>query len=195
MRKGLARLTLAFAAMVMACESPNSSDDARILPQIEPGATAGVAFTDTKPNLPYTVGDLIMCLSRPGRVVLDRIESKDPFGGLVLDAFAVIPNEGERGGNGFSDDNRNRTLSELGLLPEGPVVMDKQCPDFDSQTPDPGRTPQSVALLLQYSKPTEHTAGNNGIVIHYTSGEHTYQAVVGWEVVLCAPGDTTTENC
>jgi hypothetical protein len=191
MKTGLMRLTLfTLAVAVAACESNN---DARI---IAPGGEfhgAGVIYYDTRARLPYTVGDLIVCLDRPGRAVIDRIEPKDPLGDLSLDAFAVIPNVMERGELGFNDDNR--TIAEQGLLPDGPVVIDKPCPDIERARPDPTRTPQSVALLLQYSKPTEQTAGNHGIVIHYTSGGHTYSLPLRWEIMLCGPHDTTTKEC
>jgi hypothetical protein len=194
MKLGLMRLTLfTLAVAVAACESPEASDnDARIIVPGEPNG-AGIVYHDTRARLPYTVGDLIVCIDRPGRAVIDRIELKDPLGDLSLDAFAVIPNAMERGELGFNDDNR--TIAEQGLLPDGPVVIDKPCPDIDSAPPDPTRTPQSVALLLQYSKPTEQTAGNHGIVIHYTSGGHAYSLPIQWEIMLCGPHDTTTELC
>jgi hypothetical protein len=52
--------------------------------------------------------------------------------------------------------------------------------------PNPSAKPQSSALLLQYGKPTDATAGNHGILIHYTSGGHAYALSLDWEIVLCA---------
>ncbi len=188
------RAVVLMCAMVLtACSS--ADEDAHI---VAPGfAGAGVGIEDTRPGIPYTVGDLIICLDRSEWVILDRIELNNPSGGLVLDAFAVIPNEMERARDGFSGDNQNKTLAELGVLPPpgGSVAMYRACPDFEHMTPGPSLTPHSVALLLQYSKPTTATAASEGITIHYTSGGHPYWVSLPWEIVLCAPDDTTTYGC
>ncbi len=152
----------------------------------------GVGYTNSRSNTPYTVGDLVTCLDRPGHLVINRIELIEPTGGLTLDDFAVIPNDMERGEFGFEDGNRS--LADLGLSPGTPVVVDKQCPDW-ALSPDPARKPQSVALLLEYSKPTEATGASDGIAIHYTSGSNNYTVWVPWGLVLCSATDVTTWGC
>lgn len=186
MIRGLTRFALVatlFAAA--ACEpSGPTSTDAHI---IAPGfAGAGVGITNAKSDLPYTIGDLVICLDRPGNAVIDRIELTDVTGDLHLDAFAVVPNVMEQGRPGFADGNR--TLTEQGLDIKH-VVMTRQCPDFDHATPDPLRDPQSVALVLQYSKSGIATAATKGITLHYTSGGTSYTLSLPWSAALCGVGD------
>ena len=82
------------------------------------------------------VGDLIICLDRPGRIVIDRVESIEPTGGLPLTDFGVIPNEMERGGMGFSDEHLHTPIADL-RSPAPVDVVDGACADH-----------ASVALLL-----------------------------------------------
>jgi hypothetical protein len=152
----------------------------------------GVGYSNSRPYTPYTIGDQVTCLDRPGRVVINWIELIESTSGLRLDDFAVIPNDMERGGFGFVDGNRS--LADLGLSTGAPVVVDQTCPDFNVPS-NASRTPRSVALLLEYSKPTEATAASHAIVVHYTSGSNNYTVRVAWEMVLCGPSDVTTWGC
>jgi hypothetical protein len=155
---------------------------------------SGVGFHDTRPNAPYLGGDVVTCLDRPGRVVIERVEPIKPTGGLTVTGFAVIPNGWERGSAASVDGQSS--LARRGLAPAGPVVVDKPCPDFARLRPwDPYRTPVSVILVVEYSKALDETADHRGLMIHYVSGGRRYRASVAWQFVLCAPGDTTRWGC
>ncbi len=195
MKRAITACALALALEGIAGCGSSNSQPPHIVTLDSSDDAAGLAFSDTRPGVPYTVGDLIICLDRPGRVAIDRIEQVEPFGDISLDAFNVIPNAMEKGDEGFSDENRNRSLADQGLEAKDAVVMDKECPDLTKSSPSPAVTPKSVALLLQYSKRTDQTAGNHGIKIFYSSDGAKAETTMKWEIVLCAADDTTTENC
>ena len=153
---------------------------------------AGGALSNTHAGIPYTNGDLVMCLTKPGRAVITSIDQIDVQGGLRIDDFAVIPNAMEQGKSGVGDSNI--PIAQLVAQPDRPVVLTSQCPANTEPSPSLAH-PRSVALLLQYGKSTNETASDKGIVLHYTSGGTKYSLTLDWEISLCAPGDTTTGHC
>src|SRR5215467_9780750 len=150
---GVRRLaTVLVAALAVAGCGHSGQNDAHIVwPGSSPDTAAGAAYPNTHPATPYTFGDVIICLDRPGNVVITGIDQVDPFGGMRIDDFAVIPNMMEWGLEGYDD---NSVPIER-LLPghAGHVTMTNACPaDIESPPPptpshDP---PSSVALILQY---------------------------------------------
>jgi hypothetical protein len=159
MRTGrtVCQLLLLLALTLAGCGMSN--DDARI---IVPGGPvpAGGAYADTRAGVPFVVGDLIICLDRPGTAVIAKIDPIQPTGGFRIDAFAVIPNAMERGGEGFTD---NSIPLAQQVSTSQPVELTKECPPSNEPSPSP-EPPQSVALLLEYSKPTDATASDQGIL-------------------------------
>ena len=152
---------------------------------------AGVAYPNTKPGVPYTVGDLIICLDRPGKVTIEDIEMIKPEGGLQLDDFSVIPNAMESGAGGFEDSNV--PISRLTPSPAKPVVMTHACPADWNAPPVPN--PQSVALLLQYSKSSDRAATSAGITVLYSSSGHKDKLTLRWTVGLCPDETAASTGC
>jgi hypothetical protein len=189
-RSGVVALSAVALLLTAGCGNAKH-DDARI---VVPGFDrAGGALSDTHAGIPYTNGDLVMCLTKPGRIVITSIDQIDPQGGLRIDDFAVIPNAMEQGKSGIGDNNL--PIAQQVAQPDDPVVMTNQCPASTEQPSPSPQHPRSVALLLQYGKPTDATASDKGIVLHYTSGGTKYSLTLDWEIDLCAPGDTTTGHC
>lgn len=189
MRRPSLSMLMVGAILVTASCAINGHDDARI---VVPGFDrAGGALSDTHAGIPYTNGDLILCLTKPGNVVIIRVDQIDVQGGLRIDDFAVIPNAMEHGGPGVGDNN----IPVAGQVTKShPAVLTQAC-QASARRSTPSASPRSVALLLQYGKPSDATASDSGIVIRYTSNGRPYSLQLDWEITLCAPGDTATGRC
>ncbi|MFU8870991.1 hypothetical protein [Micromonospora sp. SL4-19] len=151
---------------------------------------AGVIYRDVVPNQSTTVSDLVVCVDRPGKVEVTRIESREAFGGLKLEQFAAMPTREARA-SGFGEGHK--AITELGGDVTKPLVLIGQCPDPDKPADPP--TTRHYSLLLQYARPSTQTAGNQGIVIWYTSAGREHSLFVDWEILLCDRSDTTTPDC
>jgi hypothetical protein len=136
---------------------------------------------------PYAFGDIIMCLDRPGTLTIDSIELIDATGGLRIDDFGVIPNAMESDHFGYEDSSV--PIAQTTPQPSYPVIMTKACPTSFNLPAVPN--PQSVAVLLQYSKSTNTSAASRGIKINYTTAGHQEWVKLEWTVALCAT-DTGT---
>ncbi|MFJ8580310.1 hypothetical protein [Micromonospora sp. NPDC093277] len=153
-------------------------------------ARAGVIYDDVAPNQSTTVSDLVVCVDRPGKVEVTRVESREAFGGLELEQFAAMPTHEARA-SGFGEGHK--AITEYGAQITKPLVLNGRCPDPDK--PDDSPITRYYSLLLQYARPGTQTAGNHGIVIWYTSAGREHSLFVEWEVLLCDKSDTTTEDC
>jgi len=184
------RVAVACLAFVLAGGCDSASTDAGdspglIVPNFQ--GPAGVALR-IKPDSPYSLGDLTICLDRPGSVTITRVEPRNAYGGLAVDAFAVIPNPQERGEDGFTD--QPKALADLGIQTNKPAIVDHPCPPATAQ-PDPNREPQSKSLLLQFSKANEETAGDDGLIVKYLSDGQAHTLTIDFAVILCAASDTS----
>ena len=186
-RLGLARCVVAvmLVAGVTACEADSDPNDPRIV--APPDLDAGVALKNTTPQRPYVFRDLTICLDRSGEVTVESVESKDTFGDLTLDAFALVPAQ-----QAFQMD-QTKSISEQGKE-AGRGVLAFVCSTNLAISQVTAASPP-IALVLQYSRPTDTSAGNHGITVHYTSGGHKYSTFLKYTAILCAPGDKTTEHC
>jgi hypothetical protein len=173
------RRTIAWFLCVLAsalCASSARPTSDALLSGLD-GVAGGGGYRGSRPDTPYLSNDLLTCLDRPGRAVIDRIDVVEASGGLAITDFAVMPGEDM---SGFVPDNRS--LADRGLS-AGPIVVDRQC------------TRGLALLLLEYRKPGDETAASHGFVIHYTSGHHSYIVTTRFEMVLCSVTDVTTPGC
>jgi hypothetical protein len=150
--------------------------------------TAGVIYHDVAPGQPTTLGgDFDLCVDGEGTIQIERIESRDPFGGLRLDAFAVAP----VGGQEFT--SQHRSIAEIGHPVTVDATLEGSCVYDDDGDVTAGS--RLYTLLLQFSRPGAQSAGNHGITIWYRSDGRTRSATANYEVALCQPGDNTTREC
>jgi len=189
------RVAVACLAFALAggCDSASTEDGGSprlTVPNFQ--GPAGVALPGIKAGSPYSLGDLTICLDRPGSVTITKVEPRNPYGGLAVDTFAVIPNPQERGEDGFTD--QPKALANLGIQTNQPAIVDHPCPPTTAE-PDPNGEPQSKSLLLQFSKPTGKTAGDDGLIVKYVSDGQAHTLTIDFTVILCAADDTTTEHC
>jgi hypothetical protein len=88
----------------------------------------------------------------------------------------------ESGNSGYEDNSV--PIAQMTPKPSHRVIMTKACPASFNLPPVPN--PQSVALLLQYSKSTDTSVASQGIKINYTTAGHKEWVELGWTVALCA---------
>jgi hypothetical protein len=50
-------------------------------------------------------------------------------------------------------------------------------------------------LFVQFSKPKDQSAWDDGVRVYYTSGGHSYSTDLHFRVVLCESGDHIDELC
>lgn len=159
-----------------------------------PGETSGggVIFRDIAGTSPYTVGDLPLCLSGPGSVLITAVTTTDPTGNIALDSFGITPNEMEHGHDGVADGPG--PITRIVGEPAKSRTVDAQCAAVSGSTSAPG-VYHTDMLVLQYHSTTGKSAGATGIRIQYQSGgqSQTLSAVYG--IMLCAAGDVTTSYC
>jgi hypothetical protein len=159
-----------------------------------PGDTSGggVIFRDIEGTSPYTIGDLPLCLSGAGSVVISAVTVTDPTGDIALDSFGTTPNEMEHGHDGVADGPG--PITRIVSDPAKTRTVDAQCATVPGSTSAPG-VYHTDMLVLQYHSTTGLSAGAKGVTIHYQSGgmSQTLSAVYG--IMLCAAGDVTTSYC
>lgn len=111
----LARRVLPVALLVLGAVAADSSpNDAHIY--YPPFGGGGVHFDNAPAKVPFTLGEPPACLDKPGRVVIHRVESYNPFGDLRVDAFAVLPG---------MHTNADLHDTVAAVVPHLPVVVDK----------------------------------------------------------------------
>lgn len=184
---------IASSTLVVGCEGETDRPRPAVAQIVDNFEWASAALWDTKPDSPYTIGDLILCLDGPGQARIDEVIMQDSFGEMTLDAYAVVPNELEITGRGFSDDGRS--LADRGLLNNGGSMVSRQCAAEPLASPDPSREPASDALLLQFSRHGPKTGGHHGVTVKYTSGGQHRSIFYFYEFTLCAPDDQVTKGC
>lgn len=177
-RLASATSTLLLATCLTACSAAHQGPHV-----VAPGFMgAGVAYPDTHQATAYVFGDIIICLDKPGTVTIDSIELVNATDGIRIDDFGVIPNRMESNQSGYDDNSV--PIAQTTPRPSHPVIMTTACPKTGNEPPRPD--PQSVALLLQYSKTTDKSATSQGIKINYTTAGHKEWVKLGWTVALCA---------
>ena len=161
-------------------------------PQIYAGdSAAGVIYHDVPAGQATTVGDLTICLDRAGTVTIERVESREAFGGLQLEQYGALPMNDPKL-LGFTD--KHAPIADLVPGFTQARHLEGTCPDMSgSTTASPSAKP--YLLLLQYTRPTDQSAGNSGIVIWYRSAGAVRSIFVDWWILLCDPQDKATPRC
>ncbi|MCP2323470.1 hypothetical protein HDA40_001977 [Hamadaea flava] len=172
---------------------PTQASPARADPRlvVRLSGEAGVSFHDLPPGRPTSIGDLAICIDRPGSIRIDRVAAKDVFGSLTLDEFAAIPTISD--GRFHPFENKHQAIAQYGIDTAADVVVSEVCTSKPGTQPAP--TDRFAWLILQYTRQTAESAGNSGITIYYTSGTGQHADVAEWSVSLCEPSDHTTAGC
>ena len=155
----------------------------------------GVGNFMSKPNTPYSLSGLTFCITKPGKVTIDSVAPYEPSGGLVAQAFAIVPNPFETGENRFHEVEGSlhqfSNPASTNYIPHlnDPKVVTPICP------PKPGgSSPRGVTsdlLYVQFMKTTDVTAQDQGLIVRYTSGSQHFTVEFDWPVWLCVQHDPT----
>ncbi len=113
---------------------------------------------------------------------MEKVEIRNPNGGLELRAFAVRPPQSMANYSYLTDPRQ--TLAEVGFETDGPQVVDVVCPaETDSRPWEDG---VGVRLLgVEIVKPAEVDAWGEGLLVTYrtTRGRHTFE--IPFHLALC----------
>lgn len=132
----------------------------------------GLAYV--KPGRPVSVGEMSICLTRPGKVTITGVKPVEPVGQVTVQAYAVRPNPSMRGGEFLGGDQG--TLSSHGFTKSH--LVDGVCRKNDGST--------SYELGLQLTKPTSAATGVAGWDVAYRSEGHAAVLRLPFAVALCS---------
>ncbi len=141
------------------------------------GWKAGAALPSTTAGKPYTFGAIPVCLTSPGRVVIDAIRPEDTTGGLRVSGFAVRSVAGDLFGA------EQTTLAAAGFT--GAHEVTSVC--------GPELTPDELAVEVTKATAINARGGNLLADWHNNSSHGTLS--IPFHIVLCQGSDTTTTDC
>jgi hypothetical protein len=182
MRRVIAPALAVFVVLVSGCSV--FRHDARIV-----GYDGGaIGITDSQPHQPYLSNDLVICLDRPGTAMITKIDPLNSHNGLTVNAFAAVPRVAV---NGDINIPSGSTIADVTSAPSFTVTQ--KCPPV-TETPTDGAQ-YGYTLFVQFSKPSDGSAWDDGVRVFYTSGGHSYTTDLHSRVALCTAGEDVGELC
>jgi hypothetical protein len=180
-----AAIALALSFGVAACGGPAP---ARILSLADGGN--GDGYDAAKVNQPYTFLGPEFCLNRSGTAVITKIEPYEPSGGMVVQDFAFVASPFELGARPYME--TKGSIQQLGRFGSPGHIAGLTAPKAKILTVvckgKPGGKTAGVtddALYIQIARTSSVEAGDQGIVIDYTSAGHRYRTRYDWSQWLC----------
>lgn len=175
----LSRLLLACLALPAACGT--ARDGAQIVTPWDIGhpsqSLPAVAAGETR--LVLSDGQVTLCLDGPGHATVDRITPTIRSGSMKVEGFAVV---------------LTRDAAKTTRLAPGPAVIDHACPRSGRRA-----TAEELATMVYLQLKVRQLARTSTVadsfVLDYTSEGRRHSYTLPWELVLCAPEDTTTKLC
>ena len=179
----LASMTVAaLAAISLAACGP--STDLRMA--VAEGTAASDAFRDVGVGQPFSFGATMLCLSRPGNVVLRSVAVHQPNGDIEVQAFAVRLNPFLRGLDGLGGEASTIAGLKSDFDPDAPVKqVSGVCPEDPANPPD-SVSAQLVELAVQVVRGSGGAAGGSALDVAYEVDGSTRTAVIPHGVWLCA---------
>jgi hypothetical protein len=129
------------------------------------------------------LGEMILCLTGPGRAVITAVRPIHPTGTIDVLGYAVRPNPVLSGGELLGSDYG--TLQTHGFTANHTV--DVPCGADDSG--------HGYELALELSVPPDTNAGTNGWDIDYRIGDHTASTTFPYGAVLCSTARLDDQPC
>jgi hypothetical protein len=129
------------------------------------------------------IGEMLLCLTGPGRAVITDVRPVQPIGTIEVVAFAVRPNPILRGadmlgsGRGTLQDNGFNTADR---------IVDTQCVSGSSQ---------GYELGLELTMPPGTNAGTRAFQIDYTVGDHAANLTYRVGAILCSTASVDDAPC
>jgi len=150
----------------------------------DPIGAGGLA--ETKSHYPYLLNDIVICLDRPGDAFITDVTPINPQNGLTVTNFAAMPRIYMNGGLTTGSGN---TIADVTPTPSREVTQ--ACPP-DTETGTDGAQ-YGYTLFVQYIKPDDRSAWDDGIRVAYTSAGHHYTTDLHFQFALCTKGDPSPE--
>ena len=129
------------------------------------------------------VGEMLLCLTKPGRAVITAVPPIHPVGSLEVVGFAVRPNPLLRGADMLGTESG--TLRKYGFAANRTVKT--SCGSSDS-----GR---GYELGLELTVPPHANAGTSGWEIVYRIGGRTASTAFPLGAILCSTPSLADESC
>jgi hypothetical protein len=129
------------------------------------------------------VGEMLLCLTKPGRAVIAAVRPIHPVGSLEVVGFAVRPNPLLRGADMLGTESG--TLRNYGFAANRTV--DTSCGSSDS-----GR---AYELGLELTVPPHANAGTTGWEIVYRIGGRTASTAFPLGAILCSTPSLADQSC
>ena len=129
------------------------------------------------------IGEMFLCLTRPGRAVITDVRPVRPVGTVEVVAFAVRPNPTLRGANMLG--SGVGTLQDNGFNTADRAV-DIQCVSGSGQ---------GYELGLELTVPPGTNAGTTAFQIDYTVGDHTATLTYPVGAILCSTPSFEDAQC
>jgi hypothetical protein len=178
------------------------------------GGWSGSMDADVAAGVLVLVGEIRLCIDRPGEVTVTNVDFEHLDGDLRVEAFAtkplIHPHWPEEDWPEWVDpdwDSKDTRLWDVGFDPEA-VGVDAVCYTEEDEkalarlTSPTERTtmlaesPPVVILGIQIAKETDATARAATIRVTYESGGRTHTHRIGYELILCGVGvDPDSEEC
>jgi hypothetical protein len=128
-------------------------------------------------------GEMILCLTGPGRAVITAVRPIHPLGTIEVLDYAVRPNPFVTGNEGLGTDYG--TLRSHGFTAN--QTVDVPCGSDDSG--------QGYELGLELSVPPGTNAGTTGWEIDYRIGDHMASTTFPYGAVLCSTPSIDDKPC
>lgn len=154
----------------------------RLEGKLNPGVSDEVA--GIRPGHPASLGSILVCLTRPGRVTITRVKPYRPEGDIVVQAYAVRRHDFR--GTGIFLGDSGRPLSRLPGFGHDHVV-DVQCGTQSHLA--------AYELGLQLTHPTRADVAAHGWIVYYRSRGHTGTVDVPFAVAVCSEPSANAPAC
>lgn len=162
----------------------SSDGPLRVAGQMPPDHWVLEGFGRVEPDVPLSMGSIILCLDRPGDVTITDVAPLHPVGTITVQTFAVRPSPFMRTPPGLALGDDIGPLGKFGF--HGNHVVPIVC---DS------RKGAGYELGLQITKPTRRPAAAAGWIVTYTSHGKLYHVQVPPEVKLCSEESADEGAC
>lgn len=132
----------------------------------------------TEPGAPYIFGTVMVCTEGPGAVIVERVELREPHGGMYVTAFSTGPRFGS-GGGVWSDE----TIESQGWDTAGEQPVHTACRDGLD------------VLKVEVRKRSDADAWTTGFDVHWRSAGGTGVFRYPTSFVLCRAPQERLEEC
>ncbi len=185
MHRAAVAVVAAAATVVLASGCSAFRHDARIVGYGGDPVGAG-GLSETKSHHPYLLNDIEICLDRPGDAFITDVTPINPQNGLTITNFAAVPRIYVNGGQ-MTD--TGDTIADVTATPSREVTQ--ACPPATETGTDGAQ--YGYTLFVQYTKPDDRSAWDDGIRVAYTSAGHHYTTDMHFQFALCTTGDPSPE--